>query len=336
MIGCLPEKLVVHLVLISIQLCFSGWHIVGSVALKNGADALVFALYRELSASLFMYALVKYRGQKIFIEDKDRPRILLLGVFSFVNVVGTILALQYIAAVQYAVMQPLIPVVATVISVVVGFEVVTLVKTMGILCAVGGAILVETWHTSGDDGDDDESSNVLLGTVLVCAQVCGMASLIVFQKSLLKRYDTTVLTFSYYIVGTGITVLLACAWYVRFDAGDFIFHRTLFPWIALAYACIFATVYAYNGYSWAGKRVSPAITTVYNTLQPVGTCIFSVIFLGSTVTIPQVVGGLFVMAGLVITVYGRHLEAQAGDVDKVEEDKPNSEEYLLVHGDEDT
>jgi hypothetical protein len=44
--GCIKEAWLVHLVLISIQICFSGWHIVGSIALSEGADALVFALYR--------------------------------------------------------------------------------------------------------------------------------------------------------------------------------------------------------------------------------------------------------------------------------------------------
>jgi len=103
-------------------------------------------------------------------------------------------------------MQPVIPVIATLISVVVGYERLSPIKVVGILCAVGGAILVETWHTDGggdDDGDDDGNSNVLLGTLLVCLQVTGMASLIVFQKKLLKRYDTTVLTFAYYSAGSG-------------------------------------------------------------------------------------------------------------------------------------
>lgn len=102
-------------------------------------------------------------------------------------------------------MQPVIPVVATLISVVVGYERLSPIKVLGILCAVGGAILVETWHTSSDDDDEDDdgNSNVLLGTLLVCLQVCGMACLIVFQKKLLKRYDTTVLTFAYYSAGSG-------------------------------------------------------------------------------------------------------------------------------------
>jgi hypothetical protein len=98
-------------------------------------------------------------------------------------------------------------------------------------------------------------------------------------------------------------------------------------------------VYAYNAFSWAGKRVSPAITTVYNTLQPVGTSVLSVIFLGTVITVPEIVGGVLVMSGLVITVYGRHLEAMAGDTeaDEVEdgEGKAAVEEYLLIHEEDD-
>jgi hypothetical protein len=61
---------VVHVVLVSVQVCFSGWHIVGSMALKKGADALAFALYREIFATILMFALVKQRGRTVNIENK--------------------------------------------------------------------------------------------------------------------------------------------------------------------------------------------------------------------------------------------------------------------------
>ena len=134
-----------------------------------------------------------------------------------------------------------------------------------------------------------------------------------------------------------ITVLLSGAWFTRFDRGDFSFHGDVFPWLALAYACIFATVYAYNGYSWAGKRVSPAITTIYNTLQPVGTSVLSLIFMGTVITLPEIVGGLLVMIGLIVTVYGRQLEAvQSKNRDKEDDVEVDSstEEYLLNEYDE--
>ena len=39
---------VAHFALLVAQLCFSGWHVVGHLALKDGADPFVFALYREV------------------------------------------------------------------------------------------------------------------------------------------------------------------------------------------------------------------------------------------------------------------------------------------------
>jgi drug/metabolite transporter (DMT)-like permease len=159
----------------------------------------MFALYREVFASILMYGLVRYYGKFVFVHPEDYQRMLFLGFCSFVNVVGTILALQYINPVRYSVMQPIIPVIATLISVGIGLESLSPIKSCGILAAVGGAILVETWHASSDD----ESSNVVLGTILVCVQVTAMASLIVFQKPILSKYDPAVLTFVYYAIGSG-------------------------------------------------------------------------------------------------------------------------------------
>jgi len=49
-----------------------------------------------------MYLIVKQKGLSVVIEKRDYGRICLLGEFSFINVVGTVLALQYISAVRYS------------------------------------------------------------------------------------------------------------------------------------------------------------------------------------------------------------------------------------------
>jgi drug/metabolite transporter (DMT)-like permease len=107
---------------------------------------------------------------------------------------------------------------------------------------------------------------------------------------------------------------MAICWVTRFVGSDFYFDGKMLPWLALTYATLFATLYAYNAYSWAGKRVSPAITTVYNTLQPVGTCVLSFIIMGTVVNIAEILGGLLVMLGLVVTVYGRQKEMKTHPV----------------------
>ena len=89
-----------------------------------------------------------------------------------------------------------------------------------------------------------------------------------------------------------------------FVPADLVFHSKLMPWLALAYATVFATFYAYNAYSWAVGRTNPTTVTIYITLQPLFTAILSVIFLSDDVTAAEGVGGLLIAIGLVVTAYG--------------------------------
>lgn len=309
--GSKVKKALPHLLLLSAQLCFSGWHIIGSVALTAGADALVFALYREILASICMYifALIKAPAEtRRLVMREDIPRFIFLGFCSFINVVGTIVALQYISPSRYAMMQPAIPCFATLISILVGLEGFTMVKAAGILAAVTGAVIIEVWKT-GNQETSSQDNNITIGMILVLLQTFAMANVVVFQKSILARYDPTVVTFVFYGIGTLFTTLLCICWESRFkDPADFLFHSQLLPWLALGYATIFATLFSYNAISWAGKRLSPSITTVYCTFQPLGTVILSFLLLNSTLTLSEGIGGACVIAGLIITVLGRQRE----------------------------
>ena len=298
------NKSLAHFTLLSAQLCFSGWHIVGSLAMKGGADPFIFALYRELTASVLMFLVVALSDLPIKIEKVDYVRFFLLGVCSFVNVVGAMLSLNYISATRFAIFQPSIPCIATVISILVGLEKFTFIKAGGILLAVGGAILTEVWNS----GSSDEEKNVTLGTIIVSCQVFAMGCLIVFSKAMLAKYNPLVVTFVYYTTGSFITFLLCAGFAYQFTVKDLYFHGEYFSWLALAYASTFATLYPYNVLSWAGKQLSPSVTTVYCTFQPVGTILLSLIIFGTMLTLPEGIGALMVIVGLIVTVYGQRLE----------------------------
>jgi drug/metabolite transporter (DMT)-like permease len=316
------RKNTAHIVLIAAQMCFSGWHIVGSLAMKDGADPFVFVLYREFIASLLMLAYAQYCGLRIYIEPCDYVRFLILGFFSFVNVVGAMLALKFISASRFSIFQPLIPVIATFISVVVGLEKFSALKALGVSMAVGGAILAETWKSSSSG----EDRNLLLGTVIVSIQVTGMACLIVFVKPVLNKYPPAVVTLCYYSVGSVYTLLLCCAWAYSLVPSDFDFDGHLLPWLALAYAATFATFFPYNAFSWAGKHLTPGITTVYCTFQPVGTIMLSLLILGSVITLSEGVGAVFVMLGLLVTVKAQREETNDHTAGSDEENSDSDEE----------
>lgn len=292
-----------------VQLAFSGWHIVGSLALQGGADPLAFAAYREVFASMIMVVIVWANKQSVLqIQREDYLRFFCLGICSFINVVGTIIALTYISATRYAIFQPSIPCVATAIAIIIGIEAFSWIKGLGILLAVGGAVLIDAWDTGSSSGSSVVESNVTVGSLLVSVQVVAMASLIVFQRPLLTKYESVVVTFGYYTIGTLITLVMCACWEFRFDAQSFVFGGALLPWLALAYATVFATVFTYNTYTYVSKILSPSVITIYNTLQPVGTVVLSVLFLGSGVGLSEGVGGALVALGLIVTVVGRRRE----------------------------
>lgn len=293
-----------HIALLVGQTCFSGWHIVGSLTMKKGADPFLFAMYREVLSSILMYAVIYFRGEShhIYIEKVDIRRFLFLGLCSFINVVGAMFALQLISATKFAIFQPVIPCIATGISIMVGLESISALKGFGILLAVGGAILSEAWS-----GGDDDDKNVVLGSIIVTIQVIGMACLVVFSKAMVTKYPPAVVTFLYYTIGTVYTIILCGAWAFQFSVSDLFFDGEILPWVALGYAVVFATVFTYNIISWAGKLLPPSTVTVYCTFQPVGTIILSFLILGSVISVPEIVGALLVILGLLVTVYSIRL-----------------------------
>lgn len=162
--------------------------------------------------------------------------------------------------------------------------------------------------------DSGSDQHVAFGTFLIIVQVCCMGLLLVLQKTLLNRYDSTVLTFSYYAVATGITLSVSVCAVVLGDspssAMDLItFEGRSGPWLALLYAA-FSTFYTNNAYAWAGKQVSPSVTAIYNTFQPVFTALLSVVILHEVLSIFELAGSALVIMGMVVTLYGRQLEVK--------------------------
>ena len=314
----------VHVVLVLVQLCFSGWHVIGSLVFREGTNPLIFALYREIYASILMLAYVVVLKLKISIEVPDYLRFCYLGLCSFLNVVLTVVALQYISPSRYAMMQPCIPVLATIVSYSIGLESLNTLKICGIVFAACGAVLIEVLSTRMEN-----EHNVTLGTTLVAVQCIAMANLLVFQKPLVHKYESSLVTFVFYTIGSVLTLLVCVIRADYFTLNDLLLNQKVIPWVGLFYVSVVASLFTYNAIAWAGKHVSPSILTVYCTVQPIGTIFLSVIFLGHGVTGSQLLGGLLVTVGLLLTVYGRQKELIIGSND---EHDPISQNATFAEG----
>ena len=212
------------------------------------------------------------------------------------------------------------------LSVLFRMEKLTPVKTLGLLAAVAGAVVVEVVHSpvSGTAGKTSQT-DFISGNIIVILQCLSMASLLVFQKTALVYYHPTIVTAWYYSIGSILTLLICLS--KSLPSSAYALSSSLAPWLALAYAAIFGTAFNYNAYSWAGTVVVPAVISIYSTLQPLGTAVLSFVFLGDKVTGGEAGGGVLVVLGLIGTVWGRERERKAG---KEVEEKRRKEEVEVV------
>lgn len=283
--------------------------------LNSGTNPLIFAVFREVSASMLMVGIFyltecskkpEEQTPITALRKSDVIRVLFLGLFSFMNVVGFVVALSLTSAANCAAAQPTIPVFACLLAVIIGQERLTIQKGLGILVSTGGAIAVAITASDADSATRS-STDVILGNAVLFFQCLGMAALLVFQKPL--QYPPPLISLYFYSCGTVLTVL--CSIYYVITEPSVWNVSGLSFWGALAYTAVFSTAYAFVVYAFAVKILNSTLTSLYSALQPVATLILSLIFLGTIVTVYELIAGALVIIGLLLTTTAKLHEQPA-------------------------
>jgi drug/metabolite transporter (DMT)-like permease len=304
-ISSLSNECFSHFLLFCTQVVFSGWHIIGHAVMHNGVNPFIFVFYRECTASFLMFLFVRYKGKDIAIDPVDYSRFFLLGCCSFCTIIFSCVSLHYISPTRYAIFQPSVPCITTMISIAIGAEKITFPKVLGILLAVLGSMVVIVNSTSGGAGTE---SNVTLGMFCVLVQVTTKACILVYQRQILLKYDPSVCTCVYTMVGAGLTLTLITFKSYQYTASQFFFNDSSLPWYGLAYSFTFVALFGHNCLSYSGLYLSPSTISVYCTFQPVATISLSFLLLGVLITVPEILGALLVVAGLVVTISSQSLD----------------------------
>jgi len=119
----------------------------------------------------------------------------------------------------------------------------------------------------------------------------------VINQPLSKRYPPRELMAYTLAIGGGLIVLVGLPAAVRQDWGAV----TASDWLIMLYAVVGPVYLAYALWNWAIHRRGIARTTPYGFAVPVVAAVLAVIFLGETLHPEQIVGGLMVVSGLVVT-----------------------------------
>lgn len=299
--------------MIAVEVCFGLYSYSTSTVLKGRTlSPLAFAWVRDvIAAAALLSAAAAVESRKaapaFWIRKEDHTHLLLLG---FLGVWGSqgcsALALANLDATDFAIFQPLMPLVALLAGMATGAEppltrsAPSFGKVAGLAAAVGGAVFVVR---SGGAGGG-RSPNAALGALFLAIQIVLGGSFPVAQKPLLAKYPPLVVSAWGYAVGLGLLSLSTAT--AATDAAAWDFGAAGAG--AVVFAGLGASAFAYGAMSVANKLSGPLVLTAFFPLMPVTTAFFQWVGDGRVPTLAQAGGAAAIAAGLGVVLVAKAVE----------------------------
>jgi drug/metabolite transporter (DMT)-like permease len=253
---------------------------------------LTFTSLRYVVATLTLFALVRWRTGAIRAPAGQWWRLVLLGVlgFGFYQITWT-LGLTTISAGDSALIVAAAPVLTALLAGAVGLDRLTLPKAAGALVAFVGVALVVT------SGQGLAAGMWSTGYLLTITAMVLWALYMILGTRFLARVDPLSAT-AWAILGGTLFLLPFGAW-----------EAATRPAVAVSPAVLVAVVY--SGSLAAGvsivfvnngiRVVGPARASATQFVVPFGAVLLGAVFLGESVAPVQLVGGIVIIVGVVLT-----------------------------------
>jgi drug/metabolite transporter (DMT)-like permease len=266
------------------------------VVTKSGLSAvppMLLALLRYTVASALLVPLALARGGLSRLPHPVPWKTLLLMSLAGVTVYYILfnLALAYTTASQTALIQSAFPAIVAIMAFAWLHEHVSRRRVIGIVLAVVGVVLIVA-NTEADAG----ARNPLLGNALAFASVLVWGVYTILAKRMAKA-DPIALTATISLIGT---VLLVPAVVIE---GTSVSLSSIpsSGWVAVVYLGALASATSYLLYSRALRDIDASLVGTFVNLAPVIGVVAGVVVLDESVTLPAIVGGVLVLAGVWIS-----------------------------------
>jgi drug/metabolite transporter (DMT)-like permease len=185
-----------------------------------------------------------------------------------------------------------IPVFTLVVSIVLGYDRLSLRRTTGILLAAAGVIyLVDPWRAQ-------ISPHTTTGNILIVTNSFCYGAYIAISKRLFKTYGALKVITWMFAVGCIVTAPIGA--YAL--SGDPLHLAGIWIWLALLYIVLVPTVAAYYLNAWALTRVAPAIVATYIYLQPLIAFGLAPVLLGERLGWRTLIACLLIFAGVGVVI----------------------------------
>jgi len=285
-----------HLALIVVQLLFGTWPILGKIVLKNMSTTSLIA-FRLAGATIVFLIIQRNLSVVLQMPWRDWGMVVLS---SLLGVVGNqflyVKGLSLSTVINATLISTTIPVFALFVSVLFGYDRLSLRRAFGIGLAAAGVIyLVNPFQA-------EFTAATTLGNFLIISSSFLYGTYIVTSKKLFERYGALTVITWIFVVGAILTTPFALV-SLR---NDHLERMTLGLWLIVGFIILLPTVGAYYLNAWALTKVAPSVVAVYIYLQPLIAFGVAPLVLGESWNSRTVVASLLIFLGVaVVTKRGR-------------------------------
>jgi len=255
------------------------------------ADAGVIAFYRMFFSVLIMLPLflMKYRKEVLTLGKKDWIFSAIAGVFLAFHFILWFESLNYTSVASSTVLVTLQPIFAFVGTYFFFKEKLSFKTILSALIAVTGSVII-SW------GDFKLSGTAFYGDMLALIACALITTYLLFGQDVRKRLSLITYTFVVYSIST-ITLFF----YVLIKGESF----GPYPgsdWFWFIMLALIPNLLGHTLFNWAIKWVSTNVISIGILFEPVGAAILAFYVFNETLTISQIVGGMVVIAGILLFV----------------------------------
>jgi drug/metabolite transporter (DMT)-like permease len=276
-------------VMLTVAVLWASNNVFTKAALDRGLEPLIYISLRFGLVALLLFPYLKWRGVSLRMQRSDIPRFFVSGLcgFAFYNMLY-IVGLSHTSAFSAAILISVAPVFILLLSAIFGLERVLPVQWAGVaLSLLGVAIFIGDKLLAGEPAIGD----LLNMIAALCFAIYGLTT-----RPLVERYGAQ--------ATTAWAVLIGLVAIIPFTARSLMNENwsglSGVEWFAIAYAAIVSVMLGYSLWGWAITRTGAGRLVPYLFLIPVFTGIFSVIFRGDHLGVPQLVGGAIALAGVAL------------------------------------
>lgn len=279
-----------HLALIAVQILFGTWPILGKFVLRSMSSSMLVA--SRLTGAAVVFLIIQRNIRPLL--KMHRKDFLLLVLSSAIGVVGNqflyVKGLSLTTVINATLISTTIPVFALLVSILFGYDRLSLKRFVGMLLAASGVLyLVNPFR-------GDFTVETTIGNILIVSNSLLYGTYIVISKDLFERYGALNVITWIFLVGTMVTLPVG----LLTARSENLASLSLAVWLAIAVIILLPTVGAYYLNGWALTKVAPSIVAVYIYLQPLIAFGLAPVLLGETWNSRTIVSSLLIFIGVAI------------------------------------